>query len=71
MGIGRKIDYSALIKRDRVHASLYTDPAIFADELEQIFHRGWVYVGHASEIPNPGDFRLRRIGHQPVIMVRT
>ena len=70
MGIRRKIDYSALIKRDRVHASLYTDPEIFADELEQIFHRGWVYVGHSSEIPEPGDFRLRRIGHQPVIMVR-
>lgn len=70
MGIRRKIDYSALIKRDRVHASLYTDPDIFADELEQIFNRGWVYVGHASEIPNPGDFRLRRIGQQPVIMVR-
>jgi phenylpropionate dioxygenase-like ring-hydroxylating dioxygenase large terminal subunit len=66
----RKIDYSVLIKRDRVHTSLYTDPEIFADEIEQIFHRGWVYVGHASEIPDPGDFRLRRIGRQPVIMVR-
>jgi phenylpropionate dioxygenase-like ring-hydroxylating dioxygenase large terminal subunit len=27
-------------------------------------------VGHAGEIPNPGDFRLSRIGRQPVIMVR-
>ena len=70
MGIRRKIDYGALIKRDRVHSSLYTDPEIFADELEQIFHRGWVYVGHSSEIPDPGDFRLRRIGRQPIIMVR-
>ena len=70
MGIRRKIDYSALIKRDRVHSSLYNDPEIFADELEQIFNRGWVFVGHASEIPNPGDFRLGRLGRQPIIMVR-
>jgi len=66
----RKIDYSALVKHDRVHASLYTDPEIFEDELEKIFSRGWVFVGHTGEIPHPGDFRLKRIGRQPVIMVR-
>jgi phenylpropionate dioxygenase-like ring-hydroxylating dioxygenase large terminal subunit len=70
MGIRGKIDYHALIQRDRVHASVYTDPDILEDEFDKIFHRGWVYVGHAGEIPNPGDFRLRRIGRQPVIVVR-
>src|SRR5262245_8909346 len=38
--------------------------------MDNIFHRGWVYIGHASEIPTPGDFRLRQMGHQSVIMVR-
>lgn len=66
----QKIDYDALVKRDRVHSSVYCDPEIFADELEKIFSRGWVYVGHTGEIPAPGDFRLKRIGRQPVIMVR-
>jgi phenylpropionate dioxygenase-like ring-hydroxylating dioxygenase large terminal subunit len=70
MSIARKIDYDALIKRDRIHSSLYSDPGIFEDELDQIFHRGWVFVGHESEVPNAGDFRLRRIGRQPIIMVR-
>jgi len=64
------IDYSALVKDDRVHGRVYTDPAIFEDELDKIFSRGWVYVGHASEIPNPGDFRVTDIGRQSVIMVR-
>lgn len=64
------IDYNSLVKEDRVHISLYSDPAIFADEMDKIFHRGWVYVGHRGEIPNRGDFRLKRIGLQPVIMVR-
>jgi len=70
MKLQQDIDYDALVKEDRVHLSLYTDPAIFTDEMNKIFHRGWVYVGHQGEVPNPGDFRLKRIGLQPVIMVR-
>ena len=54
---GAGVDYKTLVQDDRIHASLYTDPRIFADEMERIFHRGWVFVGHASEIPQPGDFR--------------
>ena len=64
------IDYDSLVKEDRVHVSLYTDPSIFTDEMEKIFNRGWVYVGHQGEVPRRGDFRLKRIGLQPVIMVR-
>ncbi|MBF6568983.1 MAG: Rieske 2Fe-2S domain-containing protein [Candidatus Binataceae bacterium] len=65
-----RIDYDTLVKTDRVHSRVYTDPAIFADEMEKIFHRGWVFVGHSGEVPNTGDFRLKRIGSQPIIMVR-
>src|SRR5215470_5202933 len=64
------IDYDVLVKEDRVHISLYTNPDVFNDEMDKIFHRGWVYVGHQGEVPNVGDFRLKRIGLQPVIMVR-
>lgn len=65
-----RIDYDALVKDDRIHGNVYTDPDIFEEEMAKIFHRGWVYVGHAGEIPNPGDFRLTKIGRQSVIMVR-
>ncbi len=64
------IDYDALVRDDRVHGRVYLDPEIFEDELAKIFHRGWVYVGHTGEIPEPGDYRLRKIGRAPVIMVR-
>jgi phenylpropionate dioxygenase-like ring-hydroxylating dioxygenase large terminal subunit len=64
------VRYDELVRDDRIHASLYTDPQIFADEMERIFHRGWVFVGHASEIPNPGDFVTRPLGTQPAILVR-
>ncbi|HZD26437.1 MAG TPA: Rieske 2Fe-2S domain-containing protein [Alphaproteobacteria bacterium] len=66
----RGIDYRALIEPSRVHGSLYTDPRVFADEMERLFLRGWVFVGHESEIPEPGDWVSRRLGLEPVIMLR-
>jgi fatty-acyl-CoA synthase len=59
-----------LIERDRVHGSLYTDPEIFERELDQIWYRTWVYVGHVSEVPEPNDYVRKSIGPQPVIMTR-
>jgi phenylpropionate dioxygenase-like ring-hydroxylating dioxygenase large terminal subunit len=64
------IDYKTLVQDDRIHASLYTDPRIFADEMDRIFHAGWVFVGHDSEIPRAGDYVTRTLGREPVIMVR-
>ncbi len=70
MTLQQPIAYDALVQHDRVHGSLYTDPDVFADELDRIFHKGWVYVAHTSEIPNIGDFMRRQIGRQPVIVTR-
>jgi phenylpropionate dioxygenase-like ring-hydroxylating dioxygenase large terminal subunit len=64
------VDYEDLIKEDRVHGSLYTDTAVFEDELERIWYRGWVYVGHESEIRQPGDYCTKKIGLQEIIMTR-
>ncbi|MFZ5491534.1 MAG: hypothetical protein ACOY6E_03400 [Pseudomonadota bacterium] len=60
----RLIDAS--VRQDRVHRRLCTDPAIFVLETDQVFHSTWVCVGHEVEIPQAGDFRLSRIGYQPV-----
>jgi phenylpropionate dioxygenase-like ring-hydroxylating dioxygenase large terminal subunit len=64
------IDYAATIEADRVHGSLYVEPRVFDDEMSRIFARGWVFVGHDSEIPEPGDWVTRRLGREPVIFVR-
>jgi phenylpropionate dioxygenase-like ring-hydroxylating dioxygenase large terminal subunit len=66
------IDVNSLLRLDEglVHSDIYTSPEIFNLELEKIFHRGWVYVGHDSEIPQPGDYMLKWIGAQTVIMNR-
>jgi len=62
--------YERLIKHDKVHGSLYTDPGIFAEELRKIWYRTWVFVGHESEVSQPGDYMRKRLGLQDVIMTR-
>ena len=51
-------------------AEAYTDPTVFQREMGVIFGRGWVYVGHDSEVSQPGMFTRRRIGTTPVVLVR-
>jgi phenylpropionate dioxygenase-like ring-hydroxylating dioxygenase large terminal subunit len=53
-----------------VHSSVYTDQKIFDLEMERIFHRTWLYVGHVTEVPNQGDYRRKTMGRHPVILVR-
>ena len=56
--------------RFRIRTSAYTDRQIFDAEMRNIFERVWIFVGHVSEIPNPGDYKTNFIGVQPVIVVR-
>jgi phenylpropionate dioxygenase-like ring-hydroxylating dioxygenase large terminal subunit len=64
------IDYRAAIQPGHVDGALYVDPDVFADELTRIFTRGWAFVGHESELAEPGDWVTRRIGREPLIFVR-
>ena len=64
------INIGELIQPDRIHGRLYHDAGLFRREMDDIFHKVWVYLGHESEVPNNGDYVRRQIGLQPVIMVR-
>ena len=59
-----------LIRDDRVSGKLYTDPRVFEREMACIHHRGWLFVGHESEVALPGEFVTRRLGLQPVVVTR-
>lgn len=65
-----ELDYNELVQSDRVHTSLYKDPAIFEQEMDKIFNNTWVWVAHASEIPDTGSYKTINIGLQPVVVVR-
>jgi phenylpropionate dioxygenase-like ring-hydroxylating dioxygenase large terminal subunit len=71
MGPVRSVaDITKLVRPDAVHREIYKDPAVFTEEMDRIFGRTWVFVGHESEIPEPGDYRTISIGTQPVIFAR-
>lgn len=48
----------------------YTSPEIFALEKEKIFARSWLCVGRASAFARPGDYQLRTIADESLILVR-
>lgn len=60
---------ASLVRDDAIHASIYTDPDIFALEMERLFGRSWIFVGHESQVPRGGYFSSR-IGTVPVLLLR-
>lgn len=48
----------------------FFDREIFEAEQERIFNRCWIYVGHGSEIPKPGDFITRTVAGRGLILTR-
>lgn len=54
----------------RVNRAALVDETVFAHEQKEIFDRCWLYVGHTSEVPNPGDFRARTVAARPLVLWR-
>ena len=48
----------------------YTDPAIYALDLEQIFYREWLFAAHTSELPGTGSYLTLQIGAYPILLAR-
>jgi p-cumate 2,3-dioxygenase alpha subunit len=53
------------------HRSTMTSPEIFELEQERIFSKCWLYLGHESEVPNPGDYVRREIAGRPLFFARS
>jgi len=70
MGIFGREQLAMMVRPDRVHRALYSDPAIFELEMQRLFGRAWLLLGHESQIPAVGNFFTSRMGREPVIIAR-
>ena len=65
-----QLNLDELVQETRVHRRIYLEQEIFELEMERIFERNWVFLGHESEVAEPGDYKTVPIGTQPAIMTR-
>jgi phenylpropionate dioxygenase-like ring-hydroxylating dioxygenase large terminal subunit len=63
-------DLAKCVEPDRVRKEVYTDPQIFDLEMQRIHEKVWIYCGHETQVPKPGDYYTVQIGRQPMILVR-
>src|SRR4051812_11529445 len=51
-------------------AAVHSAPAVFDLERDRLFCRTWQFLAHESEIPEPGDYVVRRIVDDSFIVAR-
>lgn len=50
--------------------AFYDSEAAFAADLERIYEKSWIFMGHSCEFSAPGDYITAQIGRAPVLLVR-
>jgi len=66
-------DHSGVIQDVRqgmIPAHIYNDKEIFELEKERVFGRSWLFVAHESEVPEAGDYVVRRVLEDSFIISR-
>ncbi|MGE3867549.1 MAG: Rieske 2Fe-2S domain-containing protein, partial [Hyphomonadaceae bacterium] len=69
-------DYESLVVENNGHGAFrvarraYHDEGVYRDEMERIFRRTWLYLGHESELAQPGSFLTRRIANRALLFIR-
>jgi phenylpropionate dioxygenase-like ring-hydroxylating dioxygenase large terminal subunit len=60
----------AEVRDGMIPAHIYNDREIFALEKERLFARSWLFVAHESEVPQPGDYVVRKVLDDSFIISR-
>ncbi len=66
------LTYHAMVnpKAGTISREIFSSRQVYEDELEKVFTRAWLFVGHESQIPKAGDYFTSRMGAESVILAR-
>ncbi|HEU0156210.1 MAG TPA: Rieske 2Fe-2S domain-containing protein, partial [Stellaceae bacterium] len=54
----------------KISREIFVSDEIYVQEQERLFARAWLFVGHESQVPKPGDFFVSGMGEESVILCR-
>lgn len=63
-------EVKAKIERGMLPQWAFSSPEVYERELQTIYAKTWNFIGHESEIQQPGDYVTRWIVNDPVLLVR-
>src|SRR5262245_62094940 len=49
----------------------YSHEAVYRQDVENIWRRGWLFAGHTCEIPKPGDYFTMQVDTDSLILIRS
>jgi len=58
------------LSKGLISREIFVNEEIYQRELEQVFARSWLFIGHESQIEKPGDYFISGMGEESVIMCR-
>ena len=56
--------------RHALPRAVYSDPEVYRQDLEQLWHKEWIFAGHTFELEKPGQYLTLQIGDYPIAVVR-
>ncbi|ETW94965.1 aromatic ring-hydroxylating oxygenase subunit alpha [Candidatus Entotheonella palauensis] len=58
------------VKHGLISREIFVNDDLYQQEQEQVFARAWLFIGHESQIPEPGDYVTSCMGEESVILTR-
>ena len=64
------MDNPARTAAQTLPARYFTDPEVYDREIERFYFASWICAGRADQIPEPGDYFLRELAGESIIITR-